>query len=525
MDGEIEKINNFEKIIREKLERKNKPDIDKDDLFVKNALDFLSDDKCFEAPAGFRVYVSCEVIIRIWEGRSYFGAAINRNKTRETYDICLNIITTESSGVLPPLYFRRILATICLAKALGEFFNVLENVKDLRENEVIEMPDTCRTLVSEGVGLLADCDVTLDKIRLEMLHSNGYQLLYNQVGAIKKHVKAIEARRHESESDDYFLLVPFMIYSHLSVCSKAQHAIDLFNKLMALKSLGCIPPVSKKALNTTKYNLYFITLLNMISEIGFIKLRKSRVISSAELFEQIKRRASEYNLGWTLADENLERLRGSSRELRLELLRMLENKGLFISRKFLKKRVVNAIQEYFNPNTVAEASSIENRVHLVKVFYHLIYLFDVTLQYAVYRGFLRSYSCQEKRLSRIAGKGITKTKAAMHALQLKTSASKLKVSKESDRLSVRYQRRPETELETSAGESSSGTDADIESDRVLIVDNTEVQDIAAGHQLTMEDIPESAMSKLDLSASRSDVDSSEVIPSDGMTGTSSLDDT
>ena len=175
---------------------------------------------------------------------------------------------------------------------------------------------------------------------------------------MKKSVKAIEARRHESKSDEYFLLVPFMINVHFSVSSKAQSGIDLFDKLMASKNLGCIPAVSKKALNTTKYNLCFITLLNMISEIGFIKLRKSVVISSAELFERIKAKASEYNLGWTLAVEDLERLYENSERKRQALLRLLEDDGLLISSKYLRNAVVTAIGEYFYSDTVAEASSV-----------------------------------------------------------------------------------------------------------------------------------------------------------------------
>ena len=358
MAGEIERISNFEKICFEKFEDLNKPEIEKDDMFVKNALHFLSKSECFDTPEGFRVYVSCEVIIRIWEGRSYFGAAINRRKTQETYDICLKIINEESNVFSPSQNFPRIMAKTNLAKALGYFFNVLEKVTNPCDNDGIEMPDTCRALVSEGVRLLADCEVTLDKVRLEMLHSNGYRLLYCQVSLMKKSVKAIEARRHESKSDEYFLLVPFMINVHFSVSSKAQSGIDLFDKLMASKNLGCIPAVSKKALNTTKYNLCFITLLNMISEIGFIKLRRSVVISSAELFERIKAKASEYNLGWTLAVEDLERLYENSERKRQALLRLLEDDGLLISSKYLRNAVVTAIGEYFYSDTVAEASSV-----------------------------------------------------------------------------------------------------------------------------------------------------------------------
>ena len=96
----------------------------------------------------------------------------------------------------------------------------------------------------------------------------------------------------------------------------------------------------------------------MISEIGFIKLRKSVVISSAELFERIKAKASEYNLGWTLAVEDLERLYENSERKRQALLRLLEDDGLLISSKYLRNAVVTAIGEYFYSDTVAEASSV-----------------------------------------------------------------------------------------------------------------------------------------------------------------------
>ena len=127
MAGEIERISNFEKICFEKFEDLNKPEIEKDDMFVKNALHFLSKSECFDTPEGFRVYVSCEVIIRIWEGRSYFGAAINRRKTQETYDICLKIINEESNVFSPSQNFPRIMAkTIKLLDIFSMFLKKLQ---------------------------------------------------------------------------------------------------------------------------------------------------------------------------------------------------------------------------------------------------------------------------------------------------------------------------------------------------------------------------------------------------------------
>ena len=126
-------------------------------------------------------------------------------------------------------------------------------------------------------------------------------------------------------------------------------------------------------------------------------------------------------------------------------------------------------------------------MHLIDVFYHLIYLFDATLDFAVYRGYLQSYSFQPRFLYRLAGLGTTASKAISRFTKFKNSARKLKNAKESNRLRPAQCRKlTKTEIEADTEASSSGFEGESGNDGFLTAEEDEaVEEAISHHQLTM----------------------------------------